>query len=120
VLALEPWAGRLKTVFITPAASDVITQNIAEDYEFSSSRGPPRHGPRRPGGDMALVRQKLEVEGLQKRFGGLTAVRFVSFSIRSDRTARADDIDPRRRAARCWIGPDRRPGVAGWPPHRIA
>ena len=32
-LALEPWAGRLKTVFITPgAASDVITQNIAKDY----------------------------------------------------------------------------------------
>src|SRR6516162_137211 len=28
VLALEPWAGRLKTVMITPgAASDVITQN---------------------------------------------------------------------------------------------
>src|SRR3954447_3897703 len=34
VLALEPWAGRLKTVMITPgAASDVITQNIAKDYE---------------------------------------------------------------------------------------
>src|SRR6516162_3848420 len=33
VLALEPWAGRLKTVMITPgAASDVITQNIAKDY----------------------------------------------------------------------------------------
>jgi len=33
VLALEPWAARLKTVFITPgAASDVITQNIAKDY----------------------------------------------------------------------------------------
>src|SRR6476646_7209665 len=36
VLALEPWAGRLKTVFITPgAASDVITQNIAKDYEHN-------------------------------------------------------------------------------------
>src|SRR5207248_5328637 len=33
VLALEPWAGRLKTVMVTPgAASDVITQNIAKDY----------------------------------------------------------------------------------------
>jgi branched-chain amino acid transport system substrate-binding protein len=34
VLALEPWAGRLKTVLITPgAASNVITENIAKDYE---------------------------------------------------------------------------------------
>jgi len=34
VLALEPWASRLKTVMITPgAASDVITQNIAKDYD---------------------------------------------------------------------------------------
>lgn len=34
VLALEPWAARLKTVMITPgAASDVITQNVAKDYE---------------------------------------------------------------------------------------
>ena len=34
VLALEPWAARLKTLMITPgAASDVITQNIAKDYE---------------------------------------------------------------------------------------
>ena len=34
VLAIEPWAGRLKTLMITPgAASDVITQNIAKDYE---------------------------------------------------------------------------------------
>jgi len=34
VLALEPWAGRLKTLMITPgAASDVITQNIAKDYD---------------------------------------------------------------------------------------
>ena len=33
VLALEPWAGRLKTLMITPgAASDVITANIAKDY----------------------------------------------------------------------------------------
>jgi branched-chain amino acid transport system substrate-binding protein len=36
VLALEPWSARLKTVFITPgAASDVITQNIAKDYEHN-------------------------------------------------------------------------------------
>jgi len=34
VLSLEPWAARLKTVMITPgAASDVITQNIAKDYQ---------------------------------------------------------------------------------------
>ena len=34
VLALEPWSARLKTVMITPgAASDVITANIAKDYE---------------------------------------------------------------------------------------
>ena len=34
VLALEPWASRLKTLMITPgAASDVITQNVANDYE---------------------------------------------------------------------------------------
>ena len=34
VLALEPWAARLKTVMITPgAASDVITENIAKNYE---------------------------------------------------------------------------------------
>ncbi len=33
VLALEPWTGRLKTVMVTPgAASDVITANIAKDY----------------------------------------------------------------------------------------
>src|SRR5262249_22909742 len=33
-LALQPWAARLKTVLITPgAASDVITANIAKDYE---------------------------------------------------------------------------------------
>ncbi len=34
VLALEPWSGRLKTVMITPGAeSDLITQNIAKDYD---------------------------------------------------------------------------------------
>ena len=36
VLALEPWSGRLKTPMITPgAASDVITANIAKDYEHN-------------------------------------------------------------------------------------
>jgi branched-chain amino acid transport system substrate-binding protein len=36
VLALEPWSARLKTLMITPgAASDVITQNIAKDYEHN-------------------------------------------------------------------------------------
>ena len=34
VLALQPWAGRLKTPMITPgAASDVITQRVHDDYE---------------------------------------------------------------------------------------
>ncbi len=34
VLALEPWSARLKTVMVTPgAASDVITENIAKDYD---------------------------------------------------------------------------------------
>jgi len=34
VLALEPWAARLKTVMVTPgAASDVITANIAKNYD---------------------------------------------------------------------------------------
>ena len=36
VLALEPWSARLKTVLITPgAAADVITANIAKDYEHN-------------------------------------------------------------------------------------
>ena len=36
VLALQPWAARLKTVMITPgAASDVITANIAKDYDHN-------------------------------------------------------------------------------------
>jgi branched-chain amino acid transport system substrate-binding protein len=34
VLALEPWAGRLKTPMITPgAASDLITQRVHDDYD---------------------------------------------------------------------------------------
>src|SRR5690242_3935833 len=34
VLALEPWSARLKTVMVTPgAASDVITENIAKNYD---------------------------------------------------------------------------------------
>ena len=33
VLALEPWAGRLKTPMITPgAASDLITKRVHDDY----------------------------------------------------------------------------------------
>ena len=36
VLALEPWSGRLKTLLITPGAgSDLITENIAKDYEHN-------------------------------------------------------------------------------------
>ena len=34
VLALQPWAGRLKTPMITPgAASDLITKHIHDDYD---------------------------------------------------------------------------------------
>lgn len=34
VLALQPWSGRTKTLLVTPgAASNVITQNIAKDYD---------------------------------------------------------------------------------------
>jgi len=34
VLALEPWAGRLKMPMITPgAASDLITQHVHDDYD---------------------------------------------------------------------------------------
>ena len=40
-----------------------------------------RNGQGRTGGDMSAAAAKLEVEGLFKRFGGLTAVRDVSFSI---------------------------------------
>jgi branched-chain amino acid transport system substrate-binding protein len=36
VLALEPWSARLKTVMITPGAgSDLISANIAKDYEHN-------------------------------------------------------------------------------------
>ena len=36
VLALQPWSGRTKTLMVTPgAASDVITQNIAKNYDHS-------------------------------------------------------------------------------------
>ena len=40
-----------------------------------------RHGQGRAGSDMSQSVAKLEVNGLQKRFGGLTAVRDVSFSV---------------------------------------
>ena len=69
---------------------------------------------------MSAGAAKLEVSGLQKRFGGLTAVKDVSFSVHAGENSRAhraewigqvdgDEIDPRRRAARCGIGSGRWP-----------
>ena len=79
-----------------------------------------RHGQGRAGGDMNERAAKLEVSGLQKRFGGLTAVKDVSFSVHAGEILRAhrtewigqvdgDEVDPRRRAARCGIGSGRCP-----------
>src|ERR1700748_3200592 len=71
VLALEPWAGRLKTVFITPgAASDVITQNIAKDYEHNKYTF---HGYLTSGALAGLVcdaAQDMLLDGLQMKTGG--------------------------------------------------
>ena len=68
VLALEPWASRLKTVFITPgAASDVITQNIAKDYEHNKYTF---HGYLTSGGLAGLVcdaAKDMLVDGLKMK-----------------------------------------------------
>ena len=68
VLALEPWASRLKTVFITPgAASDVITQNIAKDYEHNKYTF---HGYLTSGGFAGLVcdaAKDMLVDGLKMK-----------------------------------------------------
>ena len=77
------------------------------------------------------ARAKLEVDGLQKRFGGLTAVRDVSFSVHAGEilgligpngsgksTVMKSILGVERPdAGSVWI--DGRE-VAGWPPHRIA
>ncbi|MGB3582009.1 MAG: ATP-binding cassette domain-containing protein [Roseiarcus sp.] len=74
---------------------------------------------------------KLEVEGLQKRFGGLTAVRDVSFSIQAGEILGL--IGPngsgKSTVMKSILGVERPDAgsvkvdgreVAGWPPHRIA
>ncbi len=69
---------------------------------------------------MSAPAAKLEVSGLQKRFGGLTAVKDVSFSVHAGEILRThrtewigqvdgDEVDPRRRAARRGIGSGRCP-----------
>ena len=90
-----------------------------------------RHGQGRPGGDMSARAPKLEVEGLQKRFGGLTAVRDVSFSIQAGEILGL--IGPngsgKSTVMKSILGVERPDAgsvkvdgreVAGWPPHRIA
>jgi len=74
---------------------------------------------------------KLEVEGLQKRFGGLTAVRDVSFSIQAGEilgligpngSGKSTVMKSILGVERPDAGSVRVDGqeVAGWPPHRIA
>ncbi len=71
VLALEPWAARLKTVMITPgAASDVITANIAKDYDANKYTF---HGYLTSGSLSRLVcdsAKDMLVDGLQDEVGG--------------------------------------------------
>ena len=74
---------------------------------------------------------KLEVSGLQKRFGGLTAVKDVSFSVRageilgligpngSGKSTVMKSILGVERPDAGSVRVDARE-VAGWPPHRIA
>ena len=80
---------------------------------------------------MSARAPKLEVEGLQKRFGGLTAVRDVSFSIQAGEILGL--IGPngsgKSTVMKSILGVERPDAgsvkvdgreVAGWPPHRIA
>ena len=79
----------------------------------------------------AAAGAKLEVNGLQKRFGGLTAVRDVSFSIRAgeiigligpNRSGKSTVMKSILGVERPDAGSVRIEGreVSGWPPHRIA
>ena len=90
-----------------------------------------RHGQGRAGGDMIARAPRLEVEGLQKRFGGLTAVRDVSFSVRAGEilgligpngSGKSTVMKSILGVERPDAGSVRVDGqeVAGWPPHRIA
>ena len=80
---------------------------------------------------MSAASPRLEVNGLQKRFGGLTAVRDVSFSVRAGEILGL--IGPngsgKSTVMKSILGVERPDGgsvrvdareVAGWPPHRIA
>ena len=90
-----------------------------------------RHGQGRAGSDMSQSVAKLEVNGLQKRFGGLTAVRDVSFSVHageilgligpngSGKSTVMKSILGVERPDAGSVRVDARE-VAGWPPHRIA
>ena len=90
-----------------------------------------RHGQGRAGGDMSAAAAKLEVSGLQKRFGGLTAVRDVSFSVHAGEilgligpngSGKSTVMKSILGVERPDAGSVRVDGreVAGWPPHRIA
>jgi branched-chain amino acid transport system ATP-binding protein len=80
---------------------------------------------------MSAPAAKLEVSGLEKRFGGLTAVRDVSFSVHageilgligpngSGKSTVMKSILGVERPDAGSVRIDRRE-VAGWPPHRIA
>ena len=80
---------------------------------------------------MSIGAPRLEVEGLQKRFGGLTAVRDVSFSVHageilgligpngSGKSTVMKSILGIERPDAGSVRVDGRE-VAGWPPHRIA
>ena len=89
------------------------------------------HGQGRAGGDMSAPAAKLEVSGLQKRFGGLTAVKDVSFSVHAGEILGL--IGPngsgKSTVMKSILGVERPDSgsvrvdgreVAGWPPHRIA
>ncbi len=80
---------------------------------------------------MSQPAAKLEVSGLQKRFGGLTAVRDVSFSVRGGEilgligpngSGKSTVMKSILGVERPDAGSVRIDGreVAGWPPHRIA
>ena len=80
---------------------------------------------------MSAAGARLEVSGLQKRFGGLTAVRDVSFSIRAGEilgligpngSGKSTVMKSILGVERPDAGSVRVDGreVAGWPPHRIA
>ena len=80
---------------------------------------------------MSAAAAKLEVEGLFKRFGGLTAVRDVSFSVHAGEilgligpngSGKSTVMKSILGVERPDAGSVRVDGVevAGWPPHRIA